>query len=457
VSTRSKWVLVVVLALFALLAVVMLRSEEIGRDRTPRIAAPVEPRTAVPPPPLAAPRSDRVADRAPAPPTESASGGPTTPGPSSTPGATSKVRIHGRVVADNGSAVVGADVEVHAWSGKGIASKVSSVGTRTDAVGAFEIEVDRDLASSSFVVVTGAEGYLEGARTVDWTAYDETRGVDVEVESARAITGRVLDADAKPIPGTTVLLWYGSETTWPTPVDAEGRFRTPARGPRRAFELLVWAPAFPRRGVPVAASTAEVTDVGDLVLRRGGTLAGLVVDMLGEPVQDLGLELDQVPAADGSKPRTRTDSRGRFEFADLGLGTVSVHVAGPGGEGGPPGARRPYRGGVGPVEVGRRDVRIVAESDCALVLRFVDVDTGKPVSLRKVEYGARYEGTPPPEHPGQSAESSIPFPSVRLTVATGRRYDVTVRAPEFEVVEVTGIDVRDLTELTIDVRLRKKR
>lgn len=365
--------------------------------------------------------------------------------------------VRGRVRTSEGVGVVGVSVELRAWSGSKTRPTWSNREVKTGLGGVYEFSIEPPVASAGFVVVVSAEGFLEVWRAVDPKDYDGAQSIDLEIETARSIACRVLDADARPIPGASAMLWYGSDSTWPTSADREGRIRTPARAPHRAFELIVEAPGYPRREVPVAASTLDRTDIGDVVFRKGGVVAGVVVDGRGEPVEDLNLViLNLGPSGKASDVRAKTDARGRFEFSDLGLGIVSIFADAP-NLGGPPGARRAYRGGIGGVEVGRRDVRIVCGTECLLILRFVDAVTGEPLDVHEAEYGARYEGTPVPEQLGAGGSGSDPFRTARLTVASGHRYDVAVRSPGFELGRADGIDVRDLEEIAVDVRLTRSK
>lgn len=366
------------------------------------------------------------------------------------------LRVHGHVRTSSGGGVEGLVVSVRGWSGKGLDAKWSSRETRSGALGAFETHVDRALVDAALALVTDGEGYVEAVQTVPLDTYDETRGIDVVVERARAIAGRVVDADARAIAGSTVQLWYGSDSTWPTPVDAEGRFTTPARAPRGAFELIVEAPGFPRRSVVVAAAAEERTDVGDIVFERGGSVAGVVVDARGEPVEDLVLVVDRTAGTDRSKPHARTDARGRFEIEDVGRGVVGLWID-PTVRGGSPQARRCYRGGVGGVEVGRRDVRIVAETECVLVLNFVSAATGAAQPLTRAEYGFAEAGAPPPPGLPNGAGPGSPFTSTRMSVPSGHRYDVYVRAPGFEESTRSSLIVGDEEELPVEIRLRPRR
>jgi len=364
-------------------------------------------------------------------------------------------RIHGRVVGDRGTGVAGARVEVRAWSGDERDVKWSVYVATTGPGGEFSVAADRALCSLGFGIETAAEGFLEAWVALKPGEYDEERGVEVRVEQGRSIVGRILDEYARPLPRAGVQLWYGSETTWPTEVDAEGRFRTPARAPRRAFEVIAFAPGHPRRIVPVpAASSEEVADLGDLVFRRGGRLSGIAVDAAGHPLRDIPLCLTGIVDA---SPSTRTDDGGRFEFADLGEGTVGVFVGPPGSAKDAAGNLRSWSGGLDAVVVGRTDLKVVLTGETTVILRFVDAGTGAPVLVTKTEIGGWPSGTPEPERPGRGTASSDPYGSDRLPVRSGARYDFLVRSPGFEDARVAGIDVPDVAETTVDVPMRRSR
>jgi hypothetical protein len=363
-----------------------------------------------------------------------------------------KLRIHGRIREESGKGVASAEFEIRAWSGSEPNVEWFTVTGKADDNGTFDVSIDAARASIGFGLEAAADGHLEGWVSVKRAEYDEAKGVDVVVERGRAIVGRVIDGEGRGIRGTRVQLWYGSETTWPTDLGEDGRFRTPQRGPRRAFELVVEAPGFKHRSIPIAAADVDETNVGDIVFRAGGTIAGVVVDRSGHPVQDLGVTVNVVG---DKRPRCRTDTEGRFELTGVGEDAVTVHVDTDDDMGGPAGARRRYHGFVEDVAPGRTDIRIEAAAEATIWLKFVDVLTGKPVDVNKAEYGLRLEGTPEPERLGQGASGSDPIVSTVMSAECGRRYDLTVRCPGFDVARVNGIEVGEVAELTVNVPMRR--
>lgn len=350
----------------------------------------------------------------------------------------------------------GARVEVRAWSGVEPKAVWFTTSTFADEFGEFEVSLNADRATIGFGVETRAKGYVEGWCSVKRADYDESSGVDVVVQLARAIVGRVVDADFRPVPGTTVQLWYGSETTWPTKVDADGRFRTPPHAPRTAFELVVEAPGFARRPIAVRAADEDWTDVGEIVLLKLAGVAGVVVDPGGRPVENLVLTIEQVEDGERRAPRCTTDSAGRFLFETVSGEIVTIHAM-PGAEGGPAGQRRRYGVYEQNVAAGRRDVRIVARPWTTLTLKFVDAVTGKPIDLPRVEYDVRYEGTPEPERLPRTSSSTSSQVSTIVSVESGRRYDVTVGAPGYEAARRSGIEVLDVANMDIEIPMSRTR
>ncbi len=107
--------------------------------------------------------------------------------------------------------------------------------------------------------------------------------------------------------------------------------------------------------------------------------------------------------------------------------------------------------------VGRTDVKVVLAAESTLVLRFVDAATGEPVLVTKSEFAAWPSGTTGPEAPDRKSSSSAPYGTERVTVPSGSRWDVLVRTPGCEDARLTGIDVPDVAETTVDVPLRRSR
>lgn len=363
-----------------------------------------------------------------------------------------QLRVWGRVVDESGIGVGGAQAELRAWSGPETDAAVATLTTVAGAGGDFEFTLAREGASGGFGIEAAAPGHVDAWRAVKLAEYKEARGIEVVAEAARSVAGRVMDAEGAPIPDATVQLWYGSENTWPMTADAEGRFRTPSKAPRRALELLVEVPGYPRRRVRVPAGAQDPTDVGDVAFGRPGRISGLVVDASGRPVGDLWLGLDHVDDGRTRGPRARTDGAGRFEFRDVGEAPVTVYADVLDAA---LGTQRRYRGSLTRVAPGRNDLRLEVRAQTSITLRFVDAGGRDPVNVRSASYGLRAAGTRGPDSftQGTVAETLL---SVTLSADSGGRYDVTVRAPGFDVAHVNDVDVGDVDTLEVSVPMRPK-
>jgi hypothetical protein len=149
---------------------------------------------------------------------------------------------------------------------------------RSDGDGRFDLE---GLPPGDYHVAARRAGSsIEGA-TVEVATAD--RRIRLVVPDPAAITGRVI-LDGAPVPyfGVSVSEDPGSAFGRPTPVRApDGRFRQPD-APPGTQAVIVIGPGFLRRvveGVQVVAGAT--TDLGDIVVARGGRLHGRVVDARG--------------------------------------------------------------------------------------------------------------------------------------------------------------------------------
>jgi protocatechuate 3,4-dioxygenase beta subunit len=195
------------------------------------------------------------------------------------------------------------------------------------------------------------EGFVPSRQTL--TAPDRGAAaapLKIVLESGRAAAGHVVDTAGRPVAGAEVRLLPAAasedrrsarETTVRAVSDASGTFRIDRLG-RGPFDLRTraqgFAPTLVRRvDLPAGDGTA---DLGTLVLERGLTLEGRVVDAGGNPVggatvqmtPSTGLAVWDLPL-DGQTPdwEIATDGDGAFSFAGLAAGgTVTLRASRPG-------------------------------------------------------------------------------------------------------------------------------
>lgn len=187
------------------------------------------------------------------------------------------------------------------------------------------------------------------------TRAQDDRGQVRDVARATAgtgvIRGRIVRGDTgQPLAGVTVRLRGRAQGVAPSHVtDFEGRFVFGALQPG-SYEVgttqaagFVWPTAripgpVPQAG-PFDLTAGQTIDVPDIVMIKGGVVAGYVVDEHGNEVAGAEVDLLRLPAADGSLlrigVRDETDDRGQFRLFGIPSGTfiVAVQVRDPFGTG----------------------------------------------------------------------------------------------------------------------------
>ena len=214
--------------------------------------------------------------------------------------------------------------------------------TMTDERGGFRLRARPGLP---WRVTAAREGFAPGTVTVPPLAPRASRN-DLEIMLTRGAvaSGRVLDAEERPVAGATVRLFpaardardlhlarlTGEDVTEAT-ADAEGRFELRHLPPGR-FDLIARAAGFVTRtmpGIEVPPGTAAV-DLGTVALSPGAAIEGRVVDPRGQPIAGAGVmvSLDELSSFGSSMPSldeltgATTDTEGRFRIPDLAPGTV---------------------------------------------------------------------------------------------------------------------------------------
>jgi protocatechuate 3,4-dioxygenase beta subunit len=166
----------------------------------------------------------------------------------------------------------------------------------------------------------------------------------IELRPARPITGRVETPEGEPAAGVVVLAYsrtgkagsgvfeYGSFARAET--DAQGRFRLPITTPgQAAYWVLPKDYAVDLYVVP----EGKRGDMGTIILKRGVSVAGRVLDAQGKPIKAVFVEIER-QRGDGPdlqahnlqfisnviRRAAETDSDGRFTFDPLPPGEYSI-------------------------------------------------------------------------------------------------------------------------------------
>jgi len=147
----------------------------------------------------------------------------------------------------------------------------------------------------------------------------------------RTIRGRVVDQNGNPVPDAIVQADWHSIWVWDAillqtgvgksaTTDASGRYELSFRWKKdEEFELGAAHPDFVAAAVTVPLAPPGEARTVDLVLRRGKTIEGRMLDGAGSPIRDAPVWL-QPEGAQGpddtlrQRGRTFTDADGRFRF-----------------------------------------------------------------------------------------------------------------------------------------------
>jgi hypothetical protein len=204
--------------------------------------------------------------------------------------------------------------------------------------------------------------------------------VDVRLEPGKRVTGRLVDADQRPLPGRVVFEELAGEgplrsaaALLRAETDADGRF-TVERLPTGDHALSADARGFSakRVDVQVRARDKEVA-LGDIVLEPGAIIRGRVRDKAGLGVGSA--RIFSLPAGGmrvGVAVESLSEADGTFVLAGLQAGSYRLQVSAPG-----------YGGGSATAVTGSEKVEIVLEPAGSITGLVVD-EAGRTVDSFEV-------------------------------------------------------------------------
>ncbi len=277
--------------------------------------------------------------------------------------------VEGKVVDGAGMPVGDALVVYSGASDWSIRADERRDGVRSAADGSFRFDA---LPAGSFRFVARHPSFAPGTSAlVTLDGASPTRGIEIRIAVGATVSGRVIDGSGAPVPSARVRIgvasrgMIGSEPRQVFAAD-DGSFEVTGL-PRKALEAVALADRGSSATVPVDTTAGDVSGV-NLTLDITGTIAGVVVDKQGEPLE--GMQVSAFPdfrsgSFDPSSFRLRgfpqelTDAGGRFELVGLAPGAYMVRasrsVAGRGRTFGTMDGER--------AETGTRDLRIVLPAD----------------------------------------------------------------------------------------------
>lgn len=255
--------------------------------------------------------------------------------------------LEGRITqSDNGRFVVGVRVALRAGA-------FSAVG-RTGLDGRYRFT---GVPRGAYRVTFDEPRFVLAERRDVSVDAGETKTLDVALNPAVALVGRVTDESGKPVAGAMGTVSSGAESRMGLMLRLGGRAGDDARGfisgpdgtfrasrlsPGTNQRLMVTHPDYERRivpGIDLVPGSPKPLSV-DVVLSPGVTITGTVKDKEGRPVMGAGVGLSrsirlqggrggnsfQIATVESPRPQLETDEEGRFTFKGLTAGEYDVNV-----------------------------------------------------------------------------------------------------------------------------------
>lgn len=345
-----------------------------------------------------------------------------------TPGAA----VAGRVIDEAGAAVPGARVVFSGASDWSLQADERKDGVVTGADGRFAFPA---LPAGSFRFVARHEKFAPGTSAIfTLDGSHATDGVEIRLTAGATIAGKVVDGGGLPVASAQVRVavstrsMIGSEPRQVFTAD-DGTFAV-AGLPKKPHDAVAIGEAGSSKTIPVDTSAGDVKNVV-ITIDQTGTIAGVVVDKTGEPIE--GAQVSAFPdfrsgTADPSQFRLRglpqelTGAGGEFRIVGLAPGSYMVRASR-----NPATGRGRMMGLDGEkAETGATNVRIVLPADGGIKgkVAFADGTVPTPFSV-----GVGFSSEPVMSKDG----------SFELRDLAPQKYQLTVRGPEFDAktVEVT--------------------
>lgn len=202
----------------------------------------------------------------------------------------------------------------------------------------------------NWVVEATAPGYAP-TRSQNFTVSNDRNVEHIVIRLTRggSISGRLVDPENKPIAKALVRTkpndWGEDEFSasiadmYPSNVTqievrtgSDGSFSLKGLAPDQ-YQLLIDGPGITRSSkLDISVTEGSNTSLGDMVMSRGGTLSGSVLDATGKPVQGAGVQLFSVDS--GAPPRlyaTKSGADGKFTLRHIAAGRYKARPSPPAG------------------------------------------------------------------------------------------------------------------------------
>jgi protocatechuate 3,4-dioxygenase beta subunit len=290
-----------------------------------------------------------------------------------------------------------------------VVSGARALGSTSDGEGRLTL-TGLDLRKNRDLVITHADRQLAARVNLPAPKDEAPLHLEVKLQPAGSVVGRVLGEDHKALPRVSVQLLksaaeaggkstiYNTAPVAPLATDAEGRFTLEDLVPGIYYTVAVTARGYVMAfGVPFEARPGQAHSLPDIRLPRADqTIAGVVLDPLGKPLA--GVQVNGLPVRGGGveqvvrvrEGQTFTDKEGRFRLRGFPKGTVRLtaflvpSLAGP--------DRTARTQATVQIEAGQQDVQIVLVGP--QTRRPVEAVTGKPAPEFPVRRWLQRPGAP---------------------------------------------------------------
>ncbi|MEZ4403744.1 MAG: carboxypeptidase-like regulatory domain-containing protein [Kofleriaceae bacterium] len=332
--------------------------------------------------------------------------------------------VSGRVVDGAGAPVAGARVIYSGASDWSVQADERKDGVVSAADGTWAFPA---LPAGSFRFVARHPDFAPGTSAiVTLDGVHDTRDVEVKLDGGATVAGTVVDTSGVPVASARVRVAVATRSiigSEPRQVFTDDAGAFVVRGlPKKPLEAVAIAEIGSSVTVPVDASAGDVKDV-KITVDQTGTIAGIVVDKAGEPVE--GVQVSAFPdfrsgtGGDPSQFRLRgmpqelTNSGGEFTIVGLAAGTYNVRASRRGGRG------RMFGLDGQKAETGTTNLRIVLPVDGGITgkVAFADGTVPTPFSV-----GVGFSSDPVATKDGSFELRDLP----------PQKYTVTVRGPDFD-------------------------